>query len=141
MLDTNPTAIRVMRKNMTVFINADPITITLSRVPKISTPSGGYTEGTPTLLPPQIFRMTPFKRRLSDFTKDTQDGKILQADYILTGQWDCDVLRGDTFWFNGNSLEVISIEPLSDDRPKTDRVVAQVKLQGKGLEWQTSQES
>lgn len=138
MLDTNPTAMRVMRKNMVVFINADPINIVLSRATKVSTPAGGYVEGTPVLLAPQTFRMTPFKRRLSDFTKDTQDGKIPQADYILTGRWDCDILRGDTFTFNGDDLEVISVEPLSDDRYKTDRVVAQVRLQGKGLAWQTT---
>lgn len=123
-------ALPVLRKNMDAFIRADPLDIVLVRTEKKRTVSGGYVQVAPTPLPPQQFRLVPFKRRLSNFVARTDDGEIPGEDWVLVGRINVDIQRDDTFTYNGDEYRIISIEPKTDDRSKTDRVVAEVQMLG-----------
>lgn len=129
--------LRVLRLNLDAFITSDPITITLTRLTRVKTANGGFKKEAPAFIGPQTFRLTPFKRRLSNFTTNTQDGDIPRIEYIMTGRWDADIERWDEFTYNGDQFMVVSIERKSDDRAHTDRVTAQVSNKAEGLIWQT----
>lgn len=121
-------ALPVLRQNLAEFIKADPIIVSFSRMEKIRTPAGGWTAGPATVVPEQQVRMVTFKRRLSHFMMETQDGKIPTLQYTLVCKWNADIRRDDTFTWDGNEVKVISIEPKTDDRSRTDRVVAELEI-------------
>lgn len=121
-------ALPTLRANMREFINADPISITIQR-PSLLKQNGGWIRGNPVTLNPQRVRMTTFKRRLSHFAQDTVSGTTPVLGYVLTGFWNCDIRRNDEFDYNGDHYIVVSTEPKTDDRTRTDRVVIEVMIQ------------
>jgi hypothetical protein len=119
-----------LRKNLDSYIRADPISVQLSRARKQKTAAGGYVKEATTTLPAQQFRLVPFSRRLSDFTNPGQvSGYVPTLKYALVGRWDADILRDDEFDYNGDHYKVVSVEPKSNDRTNTDRVVAEVTIE------------
>ena len=130
--------LRVLRLNMDAYIKSDPIMLQIERRVREQTANNGWRMGAPQEKDPQQFRILPFKRRLSEFMVNTQDGEIPRADFILIGRWNVDIERWDSFMYNGDKYMVVSIEMKSNDRLKTDRVVAQVVGYQKGLPWQTA---
>ena len=124
-------ALLTLRRNLAEFISVDPVNISLVRTPQVFNPStGSWTKGSPVTLNPQQFRLVPFKRRLSDTTQNTQDGALNVADYTIVGRYNVDVEKGDEFAHNGLNYRVIDLEPKSDDRSQTDRVVAALEIRG-----------
>lgn len=121
-------ALPILRRNVAAFIKADPVVLELSRVNRVETPAGGWTEGEPDVLPPQEFRLVPFKRRLTLQTANTQDGPIPHLSYTLVGRHNVDVERGDFFDLNGDRWRVVGVEPNTDRRDRTDRVVAEIEV-------------
>lgn len=127
MLDVYAT--RILRKNLDAFIRADPVMITLIRWQLIKTNTGSWKKNNAASnLEPQQFRLVTFKRRLFDFTSTGEMGYVPTLSYTLVGRHTCDILRDDEFYHNDDHYTVVSIEPKSDDRSQTDRVVAQLKL-------------
>lgn len=124
-------ALPLLRKNLDEFIKADPVTIVLTRRDPQRTASGGWTQGPPRDLPSQQFRTVPFKRRLSNTRAQTADGDVISEDWVLVGRINVDIRRDDTFYLNGDKYKVTNVEPKTNDRSKTDRVVAEVLMQGK----------
>lgn len=121
-------ALPILRRNVSAFIKADPVTIELQRVTRESTPAGGWVEGDAEPVPPQEFRLVPFKRRLTQQTVNTQDGPIPHLDYVLVGRHDVDVERGDFFDLNDDRWRVVGVEPNTDRRSRTDRVTAHIEV-------------
>lgn len=114
---------------MDAYIKSDPLEVTFTRTMKLETESGAWVEVPPTTLDPQQFRLVPMKRRLYDYTNRTaQDGDIPIMQYTLVGRYNVDILRDDTFVHNGDKYKVISVEPKTNDRTRTDRVVAQIDV-------------
>jgi hypothetical protein len=125
-------AMRIMRKNLLAFINADPADIQFQRQNNVQTSNGGWKKGTPTTLEPQRCRLVTFKRRLSNFTEQTVAGVIPVMDYTLVCKTNVDIQRDDEFDYHGDHYIVISIEPkMEEDRARTDRVVAQLRIEVK----------
>lgn len=124
-------ALPLLRKNLKEFIKADPREITLQRVEKVPTDNGSWIEGDPEEIDPQIFRIVPMKRRLSNLEVDTQDGDIPLADFVLVGFWNADCQADDEFDLNGDKYKVVQVEPkINEDRSKADRLVVQVTMRG-----------
>lgn len=123
-------ALPLLRKNLDSFIRADAISITLMRSRKQRTPAGGYKKEAPTALDPQEFRLVPFQRRLYEFTNPGQvTGYVPVLRYALVGRWDVDIQRDDEFDINDDHYRVVSVEPRTNDRTTTDRVVAEVSIE------------
>lgn len=121
-------ALPVMRRNMDAFIRADPAMITIQRYPKVKV-AGGYRKGALVTLSPQEFRIGWFKRRLYDFQNNTASGNVPVMTYMLIGRWTVDLLRDDEFDFAGDHYRVDSVEPKTNDRTRTDRVVGILEVQ------------
>lgn len=105
---------RAERLQILAFIQADPSVITLKRRPKSKTGAGGYTFGDPVDVPPQTFRLVPFKRRLTHGTVAGGaggEGNVVSLPYVLVGKFDADVEPDDYFDYNGLRYEVLSLEP------------------------------
>lgn len=103
----------MMRRSVGAFIGADEVSITISRPQKVDAGNGGWVEGSPTVLPAQLFRLVPFKRRLTHQEANTQDGPIPVLPYVLVGRPDVNVQRDDEFTFNGRQCKVVGVEPKS----------------------------
>lgn len=98
------------------FIRSDRVNLVLYRAPIITTPSGGKQRGEPVALPPQVARLTPFKRRLGDFVVETSMGHIEGYQFLLLGYHDMDIERGDTFSYQGREYEIREVDPDRDVR-------------------------
>lgn len=123
-------AMPTLRQNMQEFIMSDPISIVLSRPTLIKTNAGGYVKGQPTPIVRQHFRLVPFKRRLTSMQVVTNEGETSRLKYVLVGRWNANIRRDDEFEMNGDSYRVVSIEPKSEDRSRTDRIMVEVEILG-----------
>lgn len=125
-----------LRDVMREFINADGRQIILQRPTFSKTETGGYVKGSFTSLPPQTFRLVMYKRRLTDLTTTKADGEIPILPYVLIGYYNSDIQRMDEFTLDGTYYRVQGLEPHTNDRVHTDRVVAQlVALDVAGISW------
>lgn len=125
-----------LRDVMREFINADGRKITLRRPHFSVTPTGGYAKNDFVSLPPQTFRLVMYKRRLTDLTTPKADGEIPILPYVLVGYYNSDIQRMDEFTLDGTYYRVQGLEPHTNDRVHTDRVVAQlIALDVAGISW------
>lgn len=125
-----------LRKVMAAFIDADGRQITLQRPTFSETETGGYAKSNFASLPPQIFRLVMYRRRLTDLTTPKADGEVPTLPYVLVGYYNSDVQRMDEFTLDGVYYRIQGIEPHTNDRVHTDRVVAQlIALDSAGVSW------
>jgi hypothetical protein len=125
-----------LRDVMREFINADGRKITLQRPTFSTTPTGGYVKSNFASLPPQTFRLVMYRRRLTDLTTPKADGEIPTLPYVLVGYYNSNIQRMDEFTLDGVYYRVQGIEPHTNDRVHTDRVVAQlIALDESGVSW------
>lgn len=132
-MDTTMT--QALRKVMAEFIRADGRSITLMRPTFAKTPTGGYIKDSFQALDPQVFRLVPYKRRLTDLTTTKADGEVPTLPYVLVGAFNSDVERMDEFVLDGVYYRIRGLEPHTTT-PYTDRKVAQlVALDQEGVTW------
>ena len=125
-----------LRKVMGAFIAADGRSITLMRPTFTETTTGGYIKGNFVAQPAQIFRLVPYKRRLTDLTTPKADGEVPTIPYVLVGAFDSNIERMDEFSLNGVYYRIQGIEPHTNDPVNTDRIVAQlIALDQAGVTW------
>lgn len=125
-----------LRKVMAEFIRADGRQITLKRPTFEKTATGGYVKSSFETLPPQLFRLVMYRRRLTDLTTPKADGEVPTLPYVLVGAFNSDVERMDEFLLDGVYYRIQGIEPHTNDRVHTDRVVAQlIALDGEKVTW------
>lgn len=124
-----------LRKVMAEFIEADGRLITLQRPTFTKTATGGYVKGNYVTLPPQLFRLVMYRRRLTDLTTPKADGEVPTLPYVLVGAFDSDVERMDEFVLDGVYYRIQGLEPHTTT-PYTDRKVAQlIALDRDGVTW------
>lgn len=111
MVAQSRTETRIQRRLLRKFLDAEPQYIGLMRPTLVRTPAGGLSKENPETLPDQLFRLVPFKKRLTSLTRDTPDGNIINLQYVLIGAHDADVKPADFFTHEGGIYDVISIEP------------------------------
>lgn len=125
-----------LRKVMAAFIEADGRSITLQRPEFTKTDTGGYAKSNFTPQPPQTFRLVPYRRRLTDLTTPKADGEVPTLPYVLVGYYNSNIQRMDEFTLDNVYYRVQGIEPHTNDRVHTDRVVAQlIALDVGGVTW------
>lgn len=133
-MDTTMTA--ALRRVMAEFIKADGRMISLHRPTFEKTPTGGYVKGNFQTLAPQLFRLVMYRRRLTDLTTPKADGEVPYLPYVLIGMPTNDMERMDEFTLDGVYYRIQGIEPHTNNRLTTDRVVAQlVALDKEGVTW------
>lgn len=125
-----------LRKVMEEFIRVDGRQIELHRPSFEKTSTGGYVKGSFQTLPPQLFRLVPYKRRLTDLTTVKADGEIPYLPYVLICMPSVDVQRMDEFYLDNVYYRIQEIEPHTNNRETTDRVVSQlISLQPEAVTW------
>lgn len=95
----------IQRKNTLKFINADPVSLVLTRESRIDTGDGGYKKGPPTEIAVQTFRLIPQTDPISQI--QTPDGIQLITSFMLLGTHDCDMARWDEFTLNGVRMMIV----------------------------------
>lgn len=98
--------LEIQRKLTKAFVEADVLSLTFSRAVKTPNGAGGQTT-TRVAVAAQAFRMNP----LQDATASrlTADGKQVSPQYMLVGEYDRDVRRGDQFTIGGRRYEVVFV--------------------------------
>lgn len=125
-----------LRKVMAEFIRVDGRSITIHRPEFSRTATGGYAKGNYTQLPPQIFRLVMYKRRLTDLTTSKAEGEIPVLPYVLVGYYNSNIQRMDEFSLDGVFYRVQGIEPHTAVETYTDRKVSQlIALDGEKVSW------
>jgi hypothetical protein len=89
------------------FIAADSLSLALTRTPKVSDGAGGLKNGTPATLTAQTLRLNPLQDAVQSRT--TADGKQVLPQYMLMGEYNADLDRGDTFTVDGRRYEVVFV--------------------------------
>lgn len=95
----------MQRVQTKAFIDADPADIILSRAELVSNGAGGTRLGAPSSIPSQTVRIIPTGPGTE---RELVDGQTVQVDYVVMGEYDFDVLRGDWFYKDGIKYEVVS---------------------------------
>jgi hypothetical protein len=125
-----------LRVVMAEFIKADGRELILRRPTFEETETGGYAKTNFVELSPQVFRLVMYRRRLTDLTTPKADGEVPTLPYVLIGYYNSNIQRMDEFTLDGAYYRVQGIEPHTNDRVHTDRVVAQlIALDRAGVTW------
>lgn len=96
------------RRLISAFIRAEPIEVQLQRPLAEETLAGGTVKDHDQPLPIQVFRLTPFKRRLvNDWGLSSQGQRVKTADWVLHGDHDADVKINDHFRYRDHEYLVI----------------------------------
>lgn len=119
------------RRTLAAYIQADPVTISLIRYPRVDNGSGGWRKGAPQNVNPQVMRLVPYKRRLTNLTDHTADGDIPNVQYSLVATVDVDAERWDEFFMNNQWFKIMGIEPKTQDRAISDRVTILIEIRDK----------
>lgn len=94
---SNVARLVMSRRLVNAFMARDPLQLSLSRRPRTASAAGGWTLGAEVVLPPQTFRMTPFKRRLGPGETASPDGDVANSQFLLMGVISCDIQKNDRF--------------------------------------------
>lgn len=118
---------KMHRRQIEAFIRAERIQVALLRPQFVETTAGGKVAATDLTLPLQMFRRTPFKRRLvNDWALSYRGEEVKVADWVLHGKHDADVQVDDYFEDRQHRYTVIWV---NDHR--LYRTAAGLKVRGK----------
>lgn len=120
--------LNLRRKNLLLYIAADPVDISLTRFPRIDDGAGGWIKGPPTPVATQTMRLVPYKRRLSKLTDMVTPGEVPNVQYSLISRWDADVQRYDEFQIGSEWMKVIGVEPKGNAAIMTDRLTILIEI-------------
>lgn len=107
----NPVELKMQRKQVAAWKHARSTELVLTRLVKTKDGAGGWIEGAPRQLDPQVFRIVVFKRRLTQFMDNIEEGEVANLSYTLVGEPDADIEKGDLFVHEGNEYVVTAIDP------------------------------
>lgn len=117
-MSTNRTELEtnILRKQTKAYIDDSPFTVRLVPYPETRTAAGGKTRAGGVPRKPQTFRLVPLDRMASATTNlqtgRPADGKEHQANFMLMGEWDLEIGRGDKFTGeDGTVYEVVEVQP------------------------------
>lgn len=116
------------RRQIDALIKADPAEVVFRRKSKVELPDGGWRWGDPVPLPKQEVCLIPFKRRMTEFLKNTELGDVPDLPYLLLGRHNLDIEPNDLFTYNGDEFQVKTVD-LAEPEVKT---AAQIDYFGGG---------
>lgn len=105
------TEMAYMRENTLAFIEADPISVQLTRTARTRSAEGGWQNGASAPIAAQTFRLIP--QTDAAVSVQTPDGVVLTPGYVLLGAYDSDMERWDKFDLNG--IHYIITSPIRPD--------------------------
>ena len=101
--------LKVHRANTKAFIEADKKTVVLLRSTRTPNGQGGFTISAPASRPAQTMRLIPTSGNRS-IERATIEGRSVTPDFILLGEWNCDMQRFDEFVDQGMRYQVVWVE-------------------------------
>lgn len=107
----DPVELKMQRHQLDAWRDARPTELVLTRPSRVKDGVGGWTEQDPVELDPQKFRIVVFKRRLTQFMDNIDEGEVPNLNYTLVGYPDADIEKGDMFTYEGNTYTVVAIDP------------------------------
>lgn len=110
----------IQRRNTEAFIAADPETVVLHPFTRQPNGSGGYKTVASPPRPPQTMRLIPIST--TAFERGTLDGEAVTPEFVLLGEWDCAMSRGDKFVLDGKRYEVVHVQEKRDYQTKGETV-------------------
>lgn len=94
----NQTELIMRRRNVLAFIQADPVSIAITRDGEpVKTAAGGFVQSPGETLAPQQGRIVQNKRRYNNGLVNSEAGDIPHTDYLLIMTYDKDVAVDDRF--------------------------------------------
>jgi len=97
----------IQRQLTSAFINADRISVILTRPVWVDDGAGGVTQGPPETLAPQTMRLIPLGDMASE--RFTANGEAVTPTYALLGLHTADIQRWDQCTINGRRYEVVFV--------------------------------
>lgn|SRR6185312_1364533 len=122
---------RARRRNLQVYINADPVTIVFTRYSRIDDGAGGWKKGPTIPVAPQVMRLVPYKRRLAALTDMITAGDVPNVQYSLVAAYNADVQRYDEFMLGDAWMKVIGVEPKTELPEMSDRLTILIEIRDK----------
>jgi hypothetical protein len=99
--------LKVQRKISAAFIAADPVIVILERHNRIGDGAGGFRSVT-VPQPPQRFRLIPQEDGAT--ARVTAEGETATPEFMLMGEYDCNMQRFDEFELNSTRFQVVYID-------------------------------
>ena len=106
-----PVELMMQRRQVAAWKVARSVELVLTRYTRTADGAGGWTRTNPQTLMPQKFRIVVFKRRLTQFMDNIEEGNVPNLSYTVVGPPDADIEVGDTFVFEGKDYEVEAVDP------------------------------
>lgn len=98
------------RRLTKAFIDANPVTLTLVPREKVKKPAGGYTYQDGLARDPQVMTLIEQTGLAGQPTpRITVDGVDRVVEFMLLGEWDCQMARFDVFSYQGKDWEVVDL--------------------------------
>lgn len=105
------TELRVLRRQTTSYIAANPESVSLVREVRLDDGAGGYMEGNPSTIAAQTVRI--IQKSESEATeRRNRDGEVVRPSVVLLAEWDANVQVGDEFVWEGMRAEVVYISDM-----------------------------
>lgn len=117
---TNQAELLFHRRQTAAYLRAESVDIALERRVWETTDTGGRKVASTSTLPPQRFRLVPFKRRLTHVVVNTPDGKVTDSSFQMVGSHTADIQKEDRFQLDGGWYEIESVEPNREFRTLCD---------------------
>ena len=116
----SPSELRMQRSLTKMFIEADKEDIVLEPFSREANGSGGFRLVSQPPLAPQVMRLIPLSN--TAFERNTLDGKAVTPNFMLMGEWDCEMARGNRFTLDGKRYEVVHVQEKRDYQTKGETV-------------------
>lgn len=100
--------LKFQRRLSAAFIAADYLMIPLLRRTRTSDGAGGVQASDPVPQPVQRFRLLPQEDGAT--ARATADGESATPEYMLMGEWDCDMQRWDEFVIDSRRFQIVYID-------------------------------
>jgi hypothetical protein len=115
------------RRNVRAFIDADPVSIVLTReAAPTQTAAGGFVASAPAdPLPAQRARIVQNKRRFNNGIVNAEAGDIPDTDYLLLGNYSFNGEVNDIFFWQDRKYTITGIHEL-----RTESFLASIDLAG-----------
>lgn len=118
---TNAAELQVQRQLTKAFIDAEPDSVVLQPFDKESNGSGGYRIVPASPRDPQVMRLIPIST--TAFERLTLDGKTVAPQFVLQGEWDCEMQRGDRFELDGKRYEIVHLQEKQEYQKKGETIL------------------
>lgn len=101
----------IQRRLTSAFIAQKPVTITFTPHVKADDGTGGYTKTSGATRDPQV--VTLVEPSDSGYRTPTagEQGSETAIDFLLVGQYDMLIAKGDTFTYDGHDFRVVTLMP------------------------------